>query len=49
MTTFECPACGKGRVAPRDGKGRAFPYKQYTPLFTALARRLLPCVASARL
>jgi hypothetical protein len=28
MKTFECSACGKGRVAPRRGKGRSFPYKQ---------------------
>lgn len=28
MKTFMCPACGKGKVAPRGGKGRSFPYKQ---------------------
>jgi hypothetical protein len=28
MKTFECPACAMGRVAPRGGKGRVFPYKR---------------------
>ena len=32
MKTFECPACGKGRVAPRGGEGRSFPYKQLPAL-----------------
>jgi len=32
MKTFECPACGKGRVVPRGGKGRSFPYKQVPAL-----------------
>jgi hypothetical protein len=32
MKTFVCPACGKGTVAPRGGKGRSFPYRQVPAL-----------------
>jgi len=32
MKTFVCPACGRGKVALRGGKGRSFPYKQVPAL-----------------
>jgi hypothetical protein len=32
MKTFVCPACAKGKVAARGGKGRSFPYKQVPAL-----------------
>jgi hypothetical protein len=45
MKTYECPACGKGLVAPRGGEGRAFPYKQLPALEVAGDFKIPTCDA----
>ena len=45
MKTFVCPACGKGKVAPRGGKRRSFPYKQVPALAIDDAFQLPTCDA----